>query len=130
GLSTDAVLRLLGIRASPEEAVTEEEIKVLVEQSAQAGIIEEAERDMVESIFLLGDQPLEAMMTPRPEIVWLDINESPERIQRIVEESTHSRFPVCDGDLDHVLGVVRSKDLLASCLGEGQFNLRELMQEP
>ncbi|MFW5942693.1 MAG: hemolysin family protein [Chloroflexota bacterium] len=129
-ISTDAVLALMGIKASPEEAVTEEEIKVLVEQSAQAGIIEEAERDMVESIFLLGDRPLEAMMTPRPEIVWLDINEAPEAIREIVEASTHSRFPVCDGDLDNVLGVVRSKDLLADCLSDGPFDLRALMLAP
>ncbi|HSM55850.1 MAG TPA: hemolysin family protein [Candidatus Sulfomarinibacteraceae bacterium] len=129
-LSTDGVLALMGIKASPEEAVTEEEIKVLVEQSAQAGVIEEAERDMVESIFLLGDRPLEAMMTPRPEIVWLDINESPQKIQEIIETSTHSRFPVCDGDLDNVLGVVRSKSLLDGCLGQRPLNLRELMQEP
>ena len=70
GFATDGVLALLRIRAQPKTSLTEEEIRMLVEQGAQAGIIEEVERDMVESDFLLRDRPLEALMTPRPEIVW------------------------------------------------------------
>jgi putative hemolysin len=101
-ISTDMVLGLLGIDASSEVQVSEEEIRVLVEQGAQAGIIEEAERDMVESVFRLGDRPLEAMMTPRTEIAWLDVNAAEEASRNIIEESGHTRFPVCDGDLDHV----------------------------
>lgn len=130
GLSTDAVLALLGIKAMAEEAVTEEEIRVLVEQGAQAGMIAEVERDMVESIFRLDDRPLEAMMTPRPEIVWLDINWDTEQLREVVEASTHSRFPVCDADLDHVVGVVRAKDLLSDCLNDGPLRLVDLMKEP
>lgn len=129
-LSTDAVLALLGVEASPEEAVTEEEIKVLIEQSARAGAIAEVERDMVESIFRLDDRPLEAMMTPRPEIVWLDTNASQEEIREMVENAVHSRFPVCDGDLDHVLGVAMAKDLLSDCLGEQRLDLATSMKEP
>lgn len=129
-LSTDAVLALLGVEASPEEAVTEEEIKVLIEQSAKAGAIAEAERDMVESIFRLDDRPLEAMMTPRPEIVWLDANASDEEIRELVENATHSRFPVCDGDLDHVLGVAMAKDLLSDCLAKQPLDLAGAMKEP
>lgn len=128
--STDAVLALLGIEASPEAAVTEEEIKVLLEQSAQAGAIAEVERDMVESIFRLDDRPLEAMMTPRPEIVWLDANASQEEIREMVENAVHSRFPVCDGDLDHVLGVAMAKDLLSDCLAGRPLDLAAAMKEP
>src|SRR5690606_36947605 len=129
-LATEAVLGLLGIEASSEEDVSEEEIRVLVEQSAQAGIIEEAEREMVESVFRLNDRPLEAMMTPRPEIVWLDINAPEEENRRIIMEAEHSRFPVCEGSLDRVLGVVRAKDLLSDCVSGGPLDLRGAMIEP
>jgi putative hemolysin len=120
----------LGIEASSEEEVSEEEIRVLVEQSAQAGIIEVAEREMVESVFRLNDRPLEAMMTPRPEIVWLDINAPEEENRRIIVEAEHSRFPVCDGSLDRVLGVVRAKDLLADCVTGRPLHLQTAMLEP
>lgn len=129
-LSTEAVLAILGIKAQPQEAVTEEEIRVLVEQGAQAGMIEEVERDMVESIFRLDDRPLESMMTPRLEIVWLDVNASPEENRSIMENSNFSRFPVCDGDLDHVIGIVHAKDLLSDCLGGKPLEIRAAMRSP
>lgn len=129
-LATDAVLALFRVEAQPRTTLTEEEIRMLVEQGAQAGIIEEVERDMVESIFLLNDRPLEAIMTPRPDVVWLDVNMPEEQIFEIIKGSNHSRFPVCDGQLDKTLGLVRARDLLTNCLiGQG-LNLRQLMQEP
>ncbi|MEZ4517854.1 MAG: hemolysin family protein [Chloroflexota bacterium] len=118
-LSTDGVLRLLGVDS--EEAaspVTEDEIKLLVEQGAQAGIFDVAERDMVEGIFRLGDRQMRSLMTPRTEIVWLDVNDSIEQIQATVRESNHTQFPVCKEELDYVLGVVRSKDLLSPVAGK------------
>jgi putative hemolysin len=130
GLATDGVLAIFRVDAQPKTALTEEEIRMLVEQGAQAGIIEEFERDMVESVFQLGDRPLEAIMTPRPEIVWLDVNMPDDQIRQIVKNSSHSRFPVCDGQLDRALGLVRAKDLLADCLGGHRLSLRETMQEP
>lgn len=130
GLATDAVLALLRVDAQPKTALTEEEIRMLVEQGAQAGIIEAVERDMVESIFQLDDRPLEAIMTPRPEIVWLDVNASEEEIRMAIEGSSHSRFPVCDGHLDKPLGLARAKDLLAMCMGDGHLNLQEVMDQP
>lgn len=130
GLATDAILSVFRLDAPAEASVSEEEIRMLVEQSAQAGIIEEVERDMVESVFRLGDRPLDTMMTPRPEIVWLDVNAPEEKIREIVKNSSHSRFPVCDGQLDKALGVVRSKDLLSRCLSDEPLDLRVVMQEP
>ena len=129
-LATDAILALLRVQAQPKTALTGEEIRMLVEQGAQAGIIEEVERDMVESVFLLGDRPLDAIMTPRPEIVWLDVNMPDDQIRHVVKSSSHSRFPVCDGPLDKALGLVRAKDLLANCLAGERLKLREVMQEP
>lgn len=130
GLATDAVLTVFRLEAEPKTSLTEEEIRMLVEQGAQAGIIEEVEREMVESVFMLGDRPLEAIMTPRPEIVWLDVNAPQEEIRQIIKGSSHSRFPVCDGELDKPLGLVRAKDLLANCLSGERLTLGEVIQEP
>jgi putative hemolysin len=129
-LATDLVLKIIRLEAKPKTALTEDEIRLLVEQGAQAGIIEEVEREMVESVFLLDDRPLEAIMTPRPEIIWLDVNAPNAEIRRIVKGSSHSRFPVCDGELDKALGLVRAKDLLAESLGSEEINLRQVMQKP
>jgi putative hemolysin len=112
-LSTEAVLRLLGIRPSTEPQVTEEEIRVLIEQGTEQGTFEEAEQDMVERVFRLGDRPVSALMTPRPDIVWLDLEDSAQENRQKIIESGYSRYPVCQGGLDNVLGIVRVTDLLA-----------------
>lgn len=128
-LSTAFFLRVLGVRDSiGESTVTEEEIKVLVEQGALAGIFEEAERDMVESIFRFGDRQLRSIMTPRTEIVWLDINDPEEIIRETVSLSHHSRFPVCDDSIDRVLGIVEAKDLLSNSWSNEPFNLHAVMK--
>lgn len=128
--TTEAVLTLLRIRGSVDTSASEEDIKVMAEQSAKAGIIEEAERDMVESIFRLDDRTLGAMMTPRMEIVWLDVNASEEKIREVLQETDHTRLPVCDADLDHVLGVAHSKDLLSSYVADGHLDVKSVMREP
>lgn len=85
---------------------------------------------MVEGVFRLGDYQLEAVLTPRPEIVWLDINASEEKIQEILKQSDSSRFPVCDGDLDNVVGVVRAKNMLSVMMQGKPFDLRSMMRDP
>ena len=130
-LSTAFFLRVLGVRETVSESmVSEEEIKVLIEQGALAGVFEEAERDMVESIFRFGDRQLRSIMTPRTEIVWLDINDSEEIVRETVSQSHHSRFPVCDDSIDRVLGIVEAKDLLSSSWSDEPFDLRAVMRAP
>ena len=130
-LTTRFFLRVLGVRDDiSETTVTEEEIKVLVEQGAQAGVFEEAERDMVESIFRFGDRQLRSLMTPRTEIVWLDINDPEEEIRETVSQSHHSRFPVCDDALDRVLGIVQAKDMLSNSWTDQPFDLKSIMRPP
>lgn len=129
-LATDGVLRVLGIEASTAAEVTEEEIRVLVREGVQAGIIKEAEQEMVEQVFLLDDRPLEQLMTPRPAIVWLDAREPIEVSERIVTRVPHSRFPVGDGTLDSVLGMVHAKDLLTECLDGKPIGLEAVMRPP
>ena len=130
GLSTEFLLRALGMKPSTEPPVTEEEIRALIEQGTQAGMFEEAEQEMVERVFRLGDRRVSAVMTPRTEIVWLNREASAQEIRRTITESVHSRFLVADGSLDNVLGVVHAKDLLAHMLGEQVVNLEATLQQP
>jgi putative hemolysin len=128
--STDMVVRLLGIQPSTDPQVTEEEIKVLIEQGTEAGTFEEAEQDMVERVFRLGDRRVSALMTPRPDMVWLDLEDSPETNRQRMLDSGHSRFPICQGDLDNVLGVVHVTDLLSRCLASQPLDLTVSLRQP
>jgi putative hemolysin len=130
GLSTDYLLQALGMKSSTEPPVTEEEIRALIEQGTQAGMFEEAEQEMVERVFRLGDRRVSAVMTPRTEIVWLDREASAQEIRQTITESAHSCFLVADGSLDNVLGVVHAKDLLAHILGEQVVDLGATLQQP
>jgi putative hemolysin len=113
GRVTDFIVQMLGIKPSEEPPVTEEEIQLLINQGTEAGVIEEAEQDMVEGVFSLSDSRVYSLMTPRTEIVWLDIKDPPEEIRRKIVESPYSRFPVCQDSLDLVLGIIKARDLLA-----------------
>jgi putative hemolysin len=130
GASTRLVLKLL--RAEPSEAppVTEEEIKVMLEQGTAAGVFEEAEHDMMKSLFKLGDRGVGALMKPRRDVVWLDIDDSWEENRRKMASSLYSRFPVAQGTLDNVVGVVQTKDLLTRCLAGQTIQLKEAMRPP
>jgi len=128
--STEAVLRVLGIRPSAEPQITEEEIRVLIEQGTEAGTFEVAEQDIVQRVFRLGDRRVNGLMTPRLEITWLDLEESPEENRHRMVTSAHSRFPVCQGGLDHVVGIVQVKDLLARSLANEPIELTVSLQTP
>ncbi|MCC5648755.1 hemolysin family protein [Nostoc sp. XA013] len=128
--STDLILRLLGITASTEPQVTEEEIKILIEQGTEAGTFEEAEQDMVERVFRLGDRPVSYLMTPRPDIVWLDLDDSAEENRHKMVDSAYSRYPVCQGGLDNVLGVIPVTDLLARSFRGEPLDLTVGLRQP
>lgn len=122
--STDIVLAVIGARPSTEPPITEEEIKVLIEQGTRAGVFAEAEQDMVEGVFRLGDRRVNSLMTPRTEIIWLDLDDSLEKNRGKIIESAHARFPVAQGNLDRVIGIVQAKDLLARCLAGEAVDFR------
>lgn len=128
--STDLILRLLGITASTEPQVTEEEIKILIEQGTEAGTFEEAEQDMVERVFRLGDRPVSYLMTPRPDIVWLDLDDSAEENRQKMVDSAYSRYPICQGGLDNVLGVIPVTDLLARSFRGEPLDLTIGLRQP
>ncbi|KST69641.1 hemolysin family protein [Mastigocoleus testarum] len=115
-VSTDTVLRFLGVRPATGPQVTEEEIKVLIEQGTEEGTFEEAEQDMVERVFRLGDIPVVAMMTPRPDIEWLDLGDDISKNRHKIIDNGYSRYPVCQEELDNVLGIIPVTDLLARSL--------------
>src|SRR2546421_1908525 len=128
-LSTEGILRLIGLRPSAEPPITEQEINVLIEEGTQIGTFEAAEQAMIERIFRLDDRRVSAMMTHRPDIVWLDAEASPQDISQRIRESTYSRFPVCQGRLDNVLDMVHVKDLLLHCLAGQALDLKAGIQE-
>jgi putative hemolysin len=130
GRSTDIVIKLLGIKPSDEPEVTEEEIKVLIEQGTEAGMFEESEQDMVERIFSLGDRKIGALMTPRPDIVWLDLEDGIDINRQKIIDSDYSRFPVCQGELDRVMGIVHVADLLSQILKGEQIELTTSAIQP
>jgi putative hemolysin len=122
--STESVLRLMGVKASTEPPVTEEEIQLLIDQGTQAGVFEESEQDMVEGVFSLGEQRIYSVMTPRTEIVWLDIDDTVEEIRTKVAENEVSRFPVRQDTLDVILGIVKARDMLVASLSGEPLNLK------
>lgn len=122
--STDALLRLLGIKHIPDSGVTEEEIKLLIGQGTKAGVFEQVEQDMVEKVFRMGDQRVEALITPRAEIEWLDTEDDPEEVRRVIIESEYDQYPVAEGSLDNILGVVYASNLLSQLLGGHALDLR------
>jgi putative hemolysin len=130
GISTDLVFRIFGKRFDEQSSVTEDEIKTLVRQGTAAGVFEESEQDMVEAVFQLSDKSARALMTQRTQIVWFDVNDSTERIRAKLADSGHSRFPVCTGSLDNVIGVVQAKDLLTSFLSGKKVDPQASMQQP
>jgi putative hemolysin len=128
--SANAVLRALRIRPSEEPLVTKEEIKVIMEQGAEAGLIKEAEHETVRRLFRLSDRAVMALMKPRHDIVWLDADAPTERTMKQVVASSHSRFPVARGSLDNIVGIVKEKDLLACCMSGKPMNLADAAQPP
>ncbi len=130
GGSVDAVLRLLRARPSAESPVTEDEIQALIEEGARTGVFLKEERDLLKNVIRLADRPVETLMTARGEIVWLDLDDPIEVNAREMRENPHARFPVARGNLDRVVGIVQSKDLLAHMLAGGASDLQAVMRPP
>ena len=127
-VSTEFVLKILGVKISEEPPVTEEEIQLLIDQGTEAGVFEEAEHDMVEGVFSLNDQRVYSLMTPRPDIVYLDINDTLADVHKKIGESEYSRFPVRQGTLDTILGIVKARDLLMKSLSGEDIRLKDVLK--
>ncbi len=126
--TTDGILRIFGIDSKAEEVqVTEEEVKELIAQGTNSGTIEELEQDMMERVLLLGDRSVASLMTNRIEVEWIDVNAETQDILEKIVESNHSLFPVCDDEIDKVVGVLSSKKFLVALQREKMANIRYLM---
>jgi putative hemolysin len=128
GKLTNLILSILGIKPGNEPPVTEEEIQLLIDQGTQAGVFDESEQEMVEGVFSLGDQRVYSIMTPRTDIVWLDIDDSLEEIREKIAANDYSRFPVRQGTLDVILGIVKTRDLLVPSLKGEPLHLKDLLR--
>lgn len=116
GASTRTLIKLLGLEDRPEAAITEDELRMLIEQGTQAGTFELAEQEMMGRVLQLGDRPVRAIMTPRTEIDWLDVEATFDEHRHLVMGRPHSHFPVCHGSIDDCVGVVSLRALLPSYL--------------
>lgn len=126
--STSFVINVLGIK-SQESKVTEEEIKSIIQEGTDEGEVSPVEQDIVERVFALGDLKVNTIMTLRGDIVWLDKDMSETEIRNTIEENLFESYPVTDGDLDHVIGVLSLKDFVLN-IGKNSFNLEEMIHEP
>ncbi len=126
--ATNFVLRLIGVNASSEPPITEEELQMLISQGTQAGVFQEAEQEMVEGIFSLGDSRVYSLMTPRTDLIWLDIADSIEEIRQKIAECSFSRFPVRQDSLETIVGIVKSRDLLVESLSGKEIDLKTLLK--
>ncbi len=126
---TNGVLRLMGIRGGPNRSVTSEEIAASLEEGVDAGVIEEQEHQMVRNVFRLDDRQIGSMMIPRAEIVWLDLASSTQQVMAQVSEHGHTRYPVCRGSLDDVMGVLTVHTLIGP-LSRGESLALEQHVEP
>lgn len=118
--STAGMLRLLGVSASPKSTVTEEEIKSLIAEGTRSGVLMPQEQEMIEGVLRLADRPVRVIMTPRHQISWIDSKASRDMILETIDAHRYSRLLVCDGSVNHPIGVVHCKHLLPVALrGEG-----------
>ena len=132
--STDLLLKLIGVDPASVSTVTEEEIHAMLAEGSDAGVIEQNEHAMVRNVFRLDERQISSLMVPRSDVVFLDVDESVEENLAKVADTDHSRFPVCRGGLDDVIGFVHTKQLLAQSL-RGQAidftqNLQEILYVP
>ncbi|MDE2515025.1 MAG: HlyC/CorC family transporter [Rhodospirillales bacterium] len=130
GASSALVLRSLGIARLAQAGVTEEELKALLVEGAQSGVLEAEERSMIERVLRLADKPVRAIMTPRTELVWIDRTDPRREIVATLKASPQSRFVVCDGAVDNVVGVVQAKDMLDRLLDGAELSVSAALRQP
>jgi putative hemolysin len=129
--STNLVLKILRIQPKSDRGVTEEDIRALVKQATQSGDIAPVEQKIVEQVFRLGDRRVSSIMTPRPDLDWVDIQNGLDGIRAHLLSVRHPRILVCDGELDKVLGIAHAEDLLSAWLdGRAAGDLRSLLKPP
>ena len=128
--STDGVLALFGVDRTKSPTVSEDEVRMMIAEGTSAGVFHQAERHMIERLLRLADRSVQAIMTPRFDVVWLDTNDAWEVVRREIAASGHSRLLVCRGEIDEVVGVVQTKDLVDINLHVSGFDLKKVVRQP
>jgi putative hemolysin len=128
--STELFLRIFGIRQAAVPPVTEDEIKIMLEEGTEHGVFDKAEVSMVEGIFDLGDRNVASLMTPRPDIIGIDLEDSPEINYQVMADAGHSFFPVFRGDLDNISGLVSVKDIWSSLASGTKPDIGKILRKP
>ncbi len=130
GHASALVMHLLGAHQEDMQTVTEEELKALLAEGEQTGVLETGERDMIERVLRLADKPVRAIMTPRTEIAWIDRTDPPREIAATLKSAPHSRFVVCDGSVDNWVGVIQAKDILDRVLDGKELSVGAALRQP
>ena len=127
--STRLVFRAFGLSTEREVRVTDEEIKALIAEAERAGVLETSEREMLSGVMRLADRTVVGLMTPRTDVDWIDITASPEEIKERLISTPHSRLPVGEGSIDNMIGVIQTRELLATLLSGKPFDVRSLVRK-
>lgn len=130
GASTDLLLRLLGLHGAREESVTEEEIRSMISEGTQAGVFAPAEKEMIDGVLRLADRTVRTIMIPRPDVAWLDLGKTQAEQLAAIRAGGHSRYPVCRGELDELVGVIHTRDLVDALVEGRPFDLEAQAARP
>ncbi|HQT47162.1 MAG TPA: hemolysin family protein [Acidocella sp.] len=130
GRTTTLVLLAFGPAGEDRRAMSEEELKAMLVEGAETGVLETEERDIIERVLRLADKPVRAIMTPRTEVAWIDRTAPRAAIIATLRAAPHSRFVVCDGAIDNVTGIVQAKDILDRVLDGKDFSLAAALRQP
>ena len=128
--SSRFLLWLMRIENRTDDIVTEEEIELMIQEGREDGTIEQEEEDIIKRVFKLDDQKVESIMTPRNEIIWIDLEDERDINKVKIIESKRSIFPIANGELDDFIGVVQAKDILSVMFSEDKFNVEKIVKEP
>lgn len=126
--TNEVMLKILGLRNKQDNSVSEEEVKAMIKLGAEHGDIQEIEQSIIDRVFFLGDRKVSELMTPKKDIVWVDINDSLDSIKQKAREKLHSVYPVSDKELDDLKGIVRLKDIFPKSISNESFNLAEYIR--
>ncbi len=128
--STRFLLRLMRLRPRLERTVTEDDIHYLVAEGARLGAIHRAEHQMIEGVLDLADRPVRTIMTPRPDVVWIDLDDPPDTLVQKIAACPHAQILVCRGSIDEALGVVRKQDLFDQCAAGRAIDVAQALRSP
>jgi putative hemolysin len=129
-VSTRTINFILRVKKSTEPQITEEELRLLLKKGSETGVFEPLEHDMISDVLRFSDQTAYTLMIPRYDVEWIDVEDAADRILSLLNSSSLSFFPLCKGSLDHIVGVVSLRDILAQQMKGEELNLRNIAEDP